>query len=89
MSFRNSDGSYVGGCGAQIGGLFLIPVMAFVIEYLPWRVITIVIIAIFALLIIVSIIYNMTSKELREERNEKKRIEEIYRRINRNSKEDT
>ena len=36
----NIYGSFVGGCGAQIGGLLLIPVVALVIsifDYIPFR----------------------------------------------------
>lgn len=40
MGFHYKDGSFVGGCGAQIGGLLLIPVVALVIsifDYIPFR----------------------------------------------------
>lgn len=40
MGFHYKDGSFVGGCVAQIGGLLLIPVVALVIsifDYIPFR----------------------------------------------------
>ncbi len=66
MGFHYRDGSYVGGCGAQIGGLLLIPVGALVIgifDYIPFRYVLWGIIGIFLILYLIGLIIEKREKK--------------------------
>ena len=91
MSFRDANGNYIGGCGAQIGGLLLIPVMAIIITYIPIDKIMAIFIGLVFLVIIVGLILRLLGfpreKESEEERKEREKREEIYKRISKYAEE--
>lgn len=80
MGFHYRDGGYVGGCGAQIGGLLLVPVVALVIgifDYIPFRYVFWGAIALFILFLIIgTIIGKIQDKQFEKEMEELKRKKE-------------
>lgn len=80
MGFHYKTGGYVGGCGAQIGGLLLMPFVALVIgifEYIPFWCVCLGVIALYALLLIIApIIEKIQDKQLDKEMKKLKREKE-------------
>ena len=64
MSFRDANGNYIGGCGAQIGGFLMIPVMALIITYwsIIWRILLYAALAFVVYVIIYNIVKNIKEK---------------------------